>query len=323
MQPRDYINLVLLFLLLLGLGTTVELEQLKERCLKRPAALIIGLVGQFLFLPPVAYGVTQLFALESGYAAGLVIMCCCPGGALSNIICFVVQADVTMSVAMTAASSIVACGMLPLNLLIYVESTNLAPSASLNFLNIALTACIVVAGTAAGLLIARQGNARLLASAEVTGIVSAVALLVTSFINNATSKNPIWATPGRAIVACFLTSVIGGTAALAAARACRIAWPSCVAVGIEVSTQNKLIAVAVVTLTLSGDDEDQAFVMPLIYATLAAAGNVCWGIVAWKMGLTNLDRKATLRSIWQRVKDHWRRQQPGKLVANEMQAQAV
>lgn len=158
MQPRDYVDLVLLFLLLLGLGTTIELSQLKQRCLTKPAALLIGMVGQFVFLPPVAYGVTQMLSLEPGFAAGLVIMCCCPGGAMSNILCWLVQADVTLSVAMTAASSLVACGMLPLNLLIYVERTNLAPSADLDFLNIALTAMIVVAGTACGLLIARCGR---------------------------------------------------------------------------------------------------------------------------------------------------------------------
>ena len=158
MQPRDYIDLVLLFFLLVGLSTTIELAQLKNRCLTKPHALVIGMVGQFIFLPPVAYGVTQMLSLEPGFAAGLVIMCCCPGGAMSNILCWLVQADVTLSVAMTAASSLVACGMLPLNLLIYVERTNLAPSADLDFLNIALTAMVVVAGTAVGLLIARRAD---------------------------------------------------------------------------------------------------------------------------------------------------------------------
>ena len=121
-------------------------------------ATAIGTSISVLGASMVLGGVTQMLSLEPGFAAGLVIMCCCPGGAMSNILCWLVQADVTLSVAMTAASSLVACGMLPLNLLIYVERTNLAPSADLDFLNIALTAMIVVAGTACGLLIARCGR---------------------------------------------------------------------------------------------------------------------------------------------------------------------
>ena len=49
---------LLLFFLLLGLSTTIELSQLKQRCVTRPHALLIGMVGQFVFLPPVAYGVS-------------------------------------------------------------------------------------------------------------------------------------------------------------------------------------------------------------------------------------------------------------------------
>jgi membrane protein YqaA with SNARE-associated domain len=72
---------------------------------------------------------------------------------------------------------------------------------------------------------------------------------------------------------------------------------------VEVSTQNQLIAMAIIGLTLDSNPamRDQAYVVPLVYGACAATGNVLWAIVAWKLGLTLLDRHATIREACQQL----------------------
>ena len=70
-------------------------------------------------------------------------MTCCPGGAISNILTFLVQADVALSVSMTTASSLAACAMLPLNLWLYITMTGLASDIEFQILGIVLSALVV------------------------------------------------------------------------------------------------------------------------------------------------------------------------------------
>lgn len=54
------------------------------RVLKRPKAPTIGLVAQFGILPAIAF-LTGLYLTDSpSIALGLLLVACCPGGALSN-----------------------------------------------------------------------------------------------------------------------------------------------------------------------------------------------------------------------------------------------
>lgn len=52
---------------------------------------------------------------------GIVLVGTCPGGWLSNIFSVLLDVDFTLSITMTFFSSIIALGMMPLNLLIYAS----------------------------------------------------------------------------------------------------------------------------------------------------------------------------------------------------------
>ena len=58
-------------------------EQLR-RVLKSPKAPVIGLVAQFGILPAVAFGAGATMTDVPSVALGLLLVTCCPGGALSN-----------------------------------------------------------------------------------------------------------------------------------------------------------------------------------------------------------------------------------------------
>ena len=55
-----------------------------QRVLTRPKAPLIGLVAQYLILPSVAFGISLMMADTPSIALGLLLVTCCPAGALSN-----------------------------------------------------------------------------------------------------------------------------------------------------------------------------------------------------------------------------------------------
>ncbi|KAF6175074.1 hypothetical protein GIB67_038987 [Kingdonia uniflora] len=57
--------------------------------------------------------VSKLLNLPSHYAAGLILVACCPGGTASNIVTYIARGNVALSVLMTAASTLSAVVMTP------------------------------------------------------------------------------------------------------------------------------------------------------------------------------------------------------------------
>ena len=97
LTSKNVIDLTLLFFLMLGLGTSLNLQVFKS-FLKSPKPLAIGLLLQFVFQPPLAVLTSKLYNLEPLIAVALVTTACCPGGAISNILAVVFRADIDLSV---------------------------------------------------------------------------------------------------------------------------------------------------------------------------------------------------------------------------------
>jgi BASS family bile acid:Na+ symporter len=97
-------------------------EQLR-RVLKSPKAPAIGLVGQFGILPAVAFGAGMYLTDVPSVALGLLLVTCCPGGALSNYLTGVARGDVATSIGMTTVSTVFSLVLTPL-LFVFWASVN-------------------------------------------------------------------------------------------------------------------------------------------------------------------------------------------------------
>jgi BASS family bile acid:Na+ symporter len=95
----------------------VSLDLTWEKLLKvfkRPKAPTVGLVAQFAILPAVAF-FTGLYLTDSpSIALGLLLVTCCPGGALSNYLTGVAKGDVATSIGMTTISTLFSIVLTPL-----------------------------------------------------------------------------------------------------------------------------------------------------------------------------------------------------------------
>ncbi|CAD5120153.1 DgyrCDS8728 [Dimorphilus gyrociliatus] len=114
---------ITLAFIMLAMGCDIQ-PKVVIKTLKRPLAPIIGASCQFILLPLVAFGMGKAFNYETEIGVGMLIVACCPGGAVSNIFCYWTRGNLTLSVTMTSISTVLAFGFMPLNLFIYTRGFN-------------------------------------------------------------------------------------------------------------------------------------------------------------------------------------------------------
>ena len=97
----------LLGIIMFGMGLTLRPADFIP-VFKRPKDILIGELAQFIVMPSLAWLLCRLLHLPDDIALGVILVGCCPGGTASNIMCFLAQGDVALSVAMTAVSTLLA-----------------------------------------------------------------------------------------------------------------------------------------------------------------------------------------------------------------------
>lgn len=85
-----------------------------QSVLSKPKAPGIGLLAQYLILPGVAFVVGLVMADTPSIALGVLLVACCPAGALSNYLTGVARGNVATSVSMTAISTLLSIVVTPL-----------------------------------------------------------------------------------------------------------------------------------------------------------------------------------------------------------------
>lgn len=107
-----FIVLPILTLLMFDLGLTLRPSDF-VLIAKRPRAVFVGLFGQLVLLPLIAYAIASLFSLPPIFFIGVMLIACCPGGSSSNIFSMLAKGDVALSVSLTALSSVITLFTVP------------------------------------------------------------------------------------------------------------------------------------------------------------------------------------------------------------------
>ena len=84
------------------------------RVLKFPVAFGAGLLNQILLLPLVALGLAHVFGLSPEFAVGLMILALCPGGVTSNVLAKLAGGNASLSISLTAITSLLSIVTVPL-----------------------------------------------------------------------------------------------------------------------------------------------------------------------------------------------------------------
>lgn len=112
-----FIVLPILTLLMFDLGLALRPADFRL-IVKRPVPVLVGLIGQIVLLPLIAWGIIRLSAfntqLSEYFIIGIMLVACSPGGSSSNVFSMLAKGDVALSVTLTALSSLITLVTLPL-----------------------------------------------------------------------------------------------------------------------------------------------------------------------------------------------------------------
>jgi len=101
-----------LFIIMLGMGMSLVIDDFKKVVLF-PQAVILGLVGQIIVLPLIAFALVKLFNASPMVAVGVMLIAACPGGSTSNLISHLAKGDTALSISLTAISSLITVITIP------------------------------------------------------------------------------------------------------------------------------------------------------------------------------------------------------------------
>lgn len=162
----------LLGIIMFGMGLTLSKDDFKEVA-KRPLDVAIGVLGQFVIMPSLAWLLAKGLQLPPEVAVGVILVGCCPGGTASNVMTFLSRGDVALSVAITSVTTLLAPIVTPA--LIYLLASQwLEVSAAAMFWSIVQ---VVVLPIALGLVAQTLLGTRVRAAVAVLPLVSVVAIV--------------------------------------------------------------------------------------------------------------------------------------------------
>jgi bile acid:Na+ symporter, BASS family len=105
------------------------------RVAQAPRAVVAGLVPQFLLLPGATWLATLLLDLPPNTEAAMILVACCPGGSLSNVVTHIGRGNTALSVSISAVAAVMALFLTPFNFT-WMVASNPATAAWLKQLDI-------------------------------------------------------------------------------------------------------------------------------------------------------------------------------------------
>lgn len=264
---------------MLGMGLTLNQEDFKAVG-RMTSAVALGFTVQYTIMPLAGWMVAKLLDLEPGLAVGIILVASCPGGMASNLISYLAQANLALSVVLTLCSTMLACVFTPLwtsvlaGTYVPVDIWGLCRSA------LQLTVAPVTLG-----VLVRWKLPRLAGHLGACGPTVAVLALV--FVTGgivAASADAIASSFSRLLLAALALHVIGFAVGYVVARLLRYPEPVARTVSIEVGMQNGGMAAALARQHFA--------TMPLAAAAGVFSGviqNILGGIAAslWKQRKPN------------------------------------
>ncbi|XP_027341594.1 probable sodium/metabolite cotransporter BASS1, chloroplastic [Abrus precatorius] len=236
------LSIVGLTIIMLGMGMTLTLDDLRG-ALAMPKEVLSGFVLQYSVMPLSGYFVSKILNLPSHYAAGLILVGCCPGGTASNIVTYLARGNVALSVIMTAASTLSAVIMTPFLTTILADKYVAVDAAGLLISTLQVVFFPVLAGAFLNQYF--HSLVKFISPLMPTMAVATVAILCGNAI--AESSSAILMSGGQVILASSLLHASGFFFGYILARMLGLDVSSSRTISIEVGMQNSVLGVVLAT----------------------------------------------------------------------------
>ena len=135
----------LLMIVMFGMGLTLRLEDFVI-VFRRPKDIITGCIAQFTVMPLLAFVLGKGFHLEAGLLAGVILVGTCPGGTASNVMTYLSNGDVPLSVGMTSVNTLLSPFLTPMITFLLLRTSVRVDVASMFFSIIKVVIIPIVVG---------------------------------------------------------------------------------------------------------------------------------------------------------------------------------
>jgi BASS family bile acid:Na+ symporter len=160
MTPQQLILSAVLATMVFSVALELRTEDF-ARVFRAPRAVVAGLLPQFVLLPVATWLATLVLDLPPNIEAAMILVACCPGGSLSNVVTHFGRGNTALSVSISAVAALMALLLTPLNFT-WMVSTNPATAGWLRTLDIDASAiwwsllALLALPMVAGLMVTRR-----------------------------------------------------------------------------------------------------------------------------------------------------------------------
>uniref|UniRef100_A0A8C4SNM4 Solute carrier family 10 member 6 n=1 Tax=Erpetoichthys calabaricus TaxID=27687 RepID=A0A8C4SNM4_ERPCA len=254
---------IMLALVVFSLGCTVEVQKLWFH-IRRPWGIGLGIVCQFGLMPFIGYILSIAFALNPVHAVAVLIMGCCPGGIISNVITYWIDGDMDLSIAMTTCSTILAMGMMPLCLYIYSSSWVQSGNIKIPYTNIGITLVSLIVPVSAGIFVNYRWPKHAKKILKVGSILGWLIIVIVTVISVVLFKGS-WAVDTSVLIIGVIYPIVGYVSGFALAFLLRQPWKRCRTICLETGAQNIQVCATVLQTSFTPKQLVLMFSFPLIY----------------------------------------------------------
>jgi len=248
-QHLFYMNIVI-GLMMLGVSLDISRNDIVS-IVDYPKALFIGLFAQFLLLPAFTFILILFLQPYPSIALGMILVSACPGGNLSNIITYLAKGNTTVSIIMTAMSSVIAIIMTPINFSIWgsllPSTASMIKAVHLNPFDVFITIFIILGiPITVGQLILRHYPNFAERIRQPFKVLSFVFFILMIIIVLAANYHNFIQYVGVVILVVFLHNALALNIGYWSAYILRLSERDCRAIAIEVGIQNSALGLVLV-----------------------------------------------------------------------------
>ncbi len=263
---------IMMIVIMLGMGASLTVKDFLI-ALRKPAGIGIGIVTTYLLTPIVGFTIAHLVLLPHAspedtkwyaYAVSLILMACLPGGTTSNIFNYFSKGVLSLSLLMTIVSTLLAVVLVPLALGVF--SSGIDGDWKIPPENVAQVLFVLLVPTAIGMVL-RKVNPNLGATLELVGGVLGVVVILFLVVSWVPRNWPLLlTTPWPVYFGAIGLGVFGFAIGYAFARLVRQDPRRSRTIALETGIQNGPLGVLIVTLTFSGEQQQQVLLIPVLYS---------------------------------------------------------
>lgn len=256
---------MMMMVIMLGMGASLTWRDFLI-AFRKPKGVIVGLVCQYGIMPFLGFALAMILGLPPAIAVGLILMGCMPGGTTSNIFTYFSKGVLALSIMMTSVSTLVALIMVPATLAFYSGLAGYAGDYTIPAANVAQVLIVLLVPTVIGMVL-RKLNPNIGATLELIGGIFGIGVILFLIVTWIPRNYQLLLDTSASVYAGAIgLGVVGMLLGYSLARLLKQDNNRSRTIALETGIQNGPLAVLIVTLSITGPNQQDVLLIPVLYS---------------------------------------------------------